>query len=600
MSDLVACPNCGLSQSARHAFCARCDWSFDDRSGPPGATPAASGPPSEPSIEAATLADEDAPTLQEDAPTGTPSRPTPSRPTPSRGTPSTEPPRPPSRPSSRGGRKGAEAWMKPGSKVGQTSPSVPDPLDEEDLPDAPSWSMPGRALDEAAPGRGWGENTGRMAKRKPGLGRDRGSLTRRGHDRTPTGTPLSVDDREPTARMRRPTSSPKVQPPPRSHPGMPGSELRGRPPGNLYADEASSPPGDPLMAALVSGEEANGAPAEGPGSPPPVHPLYPEGMPSDSEFDALQTGESAIPLGSDSTEADQLPEDHGTPAPPSPAPPPEAGPSGLVPPGPRVVPPSTGRRTSTMGGRRAGSRSGARDPRGHRVASPPSQPGGIQPDAVHRPDPLSGSVSNDSLSSPGSSFEDELGGLSAVAAGPPPAAPPEPDAAPEDPLEAILPDLPLPPPPDLGGSVASRRTDTVRVVRNVGLVLVVVLGLVAARDGWLMMGHMGSLNAVLGTGQEATPALVKELDGEIARLGLRGDVSHRWARIEGAGDRFTIGVELTHGILGVPVTFTAERDGAFKVASKLATLEYFTDGGWDLDDDARAQLERYRESRRNR
>ncbi len=440
---------------------------------------------------------------------------------------------------------------------------MPPDTVEEALPEAPSGSMPGRALEERDTGRGWGENTGRLTRRKPGLGQDRGSLKRPKGD-TPTGSSprpgsgagrTPVDEREPTARSRAPRTSRPGSPDARSNPGMPGSELRGRPPGSLYADEASSPPGDPLMAALVSGEEKAAA------EPPPVHPLYPHGMPSDSEFRAVDAVPPARPTLDD-----------------------DSGGTTRGPAGPRVVPPSTGRRTSTIGGRRGGSVAGKRDPRGNRVASPPSAPGGILPDSprpeaheTSTPTPL-----DRNTQPPGT-------GLSAGAAeiGPPS----------EDPLADLLPDLPLPPPPDLEKQFGRSRDDTRKTIRTVLIAVFVVVLLVAAHDSWRMLGHIGSLNAVLETGQ-ATPALKRKLDAEVSRLGLTSSLERGWATIEGANDRFHIGVEVQHRIVGVPMTYEASKSGPFRVKSKLPTLEYFTDGGWQLDDPAKQALREYQASRR--
>lgn len=477
-------------------------------------------------------------------------------------------------PASGPGRAGAVAWTKPVKKpnMKQTQPSMPPDTVEEALPEAPSWSMPGRALEERDTGRGWGENTGRLARRKPGLGQDRGSLKRPRGDDGPTGSSprpttgtqsrptgsgrTPVDDREPTKRTRAPESRPGSSGA-RSNPGMPGSELRGRPPGSLYADEASSPPGDPLMAALVSGEEQAAT-----GEPPPVHPLYPQGMPSDSDFGAF----------------DDLPPTRATLED-------DRSPLGLRPPGPRVVPPSTGRRTSTMGGRRGGSGTGSRDPRGNRVASAPSMPGGILPDAprapargMPTPTPLERNTQP-----PGE-------GLSAVA--------PEPVVVDDDPLADLLPELPMPPPPDLEKQFGRSRDERRRTIRALAIGIAVAVLLVAANDSWKMFSHIGSLNAALGTGSQATPALKRKLDAEVSRLGLGSSLERGWATIDGTNDQFHIGVEVRHRILGVPMTYEASKSGSFRVGSKLPTLEYFTDGGWRLDDSAQQALREYQASRR--
>jgi len=492
-----------LSQSARHAFCARCDFSFDDP------TPAGGGgTPSAPldlgvsgdhnsDAAAQLLEGEDAePTVEDPPPTQ---------------------PEPPDR-------------SIPLVDVKRTAPALPPDTVEEALPDAPTWSMPGRGKQEAAPGRGWGETTGR-ARRTPGLAQDRGSLSGRGRDTASSMKSVSGD----FTPQRTPSA-----PPPRSHPGLPGSELRGRPPGSLYADEHSSPPGDPLMAALVSGDEYRtpiGSPLEDveEGSPP-VHPLYPEGPPSDSDFGAVETlSEPALRAA-----------------------------------GPRVVPPSTGRRASSVGQRRRSSNQ--KDPRGRPVASVPGA--GIQPDSA-RPAATADLVSG--------------GRVESLPATAPPAPVPEPPRS--------QPGPPIPPAPSVPETFKRPGVDSKKLARNLALLGVAVVLVLAGRDAYRMFGNLGSLNSVLDVAQ-AKPALPRELEGAVVRLELERDIQRRWARIRGENDTYAIGVEVEHRIVGVPVRYTAERDGRFRLDSQLPTLSYFVDGGWQLDEAAERKLSEYEARRR--
>lgn len=504
MSELVACPKCGLSQSARHAFCARCDFSFDDPT--PSAASATPAPPPHVVLNAAPPgADagfEDSEPTVEDPPAPSPDD---------------------------GGRRSDRSL--PRVDIKRTQPALPPDTVEEALPDAPTWSMPGRSLEAAAPGRGWGENTGKLARRTPGLGHDRGSLTRGRRDSS-GGLPAA-----PAAEESPATPS---APPPRSHPGRPGSELRGRPPGGLYADEQSSPPGDPLMAALVSGDEHRAPPLGDIASGrPPVHPLYPEGLPSESDFAGVQ---------------DSLSE-----------------PSEFTPTGPRVVPPSTGRRGSSVGSRRRSA--SARDPRGRVVASTPGA--GIQPD-ISRPADL-GAV-RDPVPEP-------------VATAPPPRSPVE------VPLSQPGPPIPVPPaPPAVPENFRRDRPAGKKIVGGLAAVGLVVVLLAAGLDAYRMFDHLGSLNAVL-EGTQATPVMPRALDAAVIRLHLEGDVQRRWARIRGENDTFQIGVEVRHRIVGVPVVYSAEREGRFRLASQLPTLSYFVDGGWQLDEAAHNQLVDYTSGR---
>jgi hypothetical protein len=193
---------------------------------------------------------------------------------------------------------------------------------------------------------------------------------------------------------------------------------------------------------------------------------------------------------------------------------------------------------------------------------------------------------------PGERITEPPGGLSAVA--------PEPPAVSDDPLSDLnlTDELPMPPPPDLGAEFRRSRAGNRRLLQRVLVGLVAVILLLAAHDSWKMFDHIGSLNAILGSAQQATPALKRDLDQELLRLGLQSSVARRWSLIEGETDRFQIGVEVRHRIVGLPTTYTAEKSGPFTVKRNLPTLEIFTDGGWQLDEVAQQALQEYKASRR--
>ena len=159
-------------------------------------------------------------------------------------------------------------------------------------------------------------------------------------------------------------------------------------------------------------------------------------------------------------------------------------------------------------------------------------------------------------------------------------------------------DIPLPPPPtDLGRTPRQPVNLKGLVIRGV-VILVAVLVIWAAWDVWQLFSNLGTLNAVVTSGNTATPALVGELDEQIRVLGVEADVTERWARISGETDTYSIGVEVRHRVIIFPAPINAQRDGPFRVEQKLATLEYFVENGWQLDSTAETRLRTY-EDRRN-
>ena len=505
MSDLVTCPKCGLSQSARHAFCARCDFSFDGPA-PEDGTPSSTGTPT-------------------DQPEGTPTDQPPA------------PPPPPPPPRSR--RRQAV--------VDQTAESVPDDTVEEALPDAPSWDLPSRPF-ASNPGRAGGETS---RSRAPGLGRDRGSLAQR----MGSGSMDAV----PTVRASAPEEPPRSEPGRRPH-GTSG-ELRGRPPSSFYPSEQSAPPGDPLMAALVSGDELAMTPLPPPPDiladelevgHPPVHrtdpgarnPLYPEGLPSDADFS-----------------------------------------------GPKVVPPSTKRRSSVGA---VSQKTLPRDPRGRPVASAPTDRGGFLPDTRSTTGRSGAGASVPPAPAAASGARPPIGRSGGADRS---AASVWPDSGPGEAGSASARGIPLPPPPvNLGAAPRGSLDLRGLAIRGV-LLLVAVLALWTVWDVWQLFGNLGTLNAVVTSGNTATPALVRELDEKVTVLDLEDSVTRRWARLAGETDTYSIGVEVRHRVVVVPIHYTAQREGPFRVDQKLATLDYFIENGWELDGTAETKLRAYRDQR---
>lgn len=500
MSDLVTCPKCRLSQSARHAFCARCDHSFDG------------------------------PTTQDDTPSSPGGTPT-DRP---EDTPTDHPP-PPQQP-----RKPA---------LEQTAESPPSDTVEEALPDAPSWDLPNRPA-SSNPGRVRVETS---RSRAPGLDRNRGSLAQRMN----SGSIDKVSDLRPPTPTGAPASDPGVRGAGRA------GELRGRPPSSLYPSENSAPPGDPLMAALVSGDDLRMTPPPPPPDiladelevrNPPIHrtdpaahdPLYPNGPPTDEDFS-----------------------------------------------GPRVVPPSTKRRVSTGAGSHKAVR---RDPRGRPVASAPSSRGGILPDSASSPGRPVSSASIPPVPAPPSRSGSRppigrTGGLEQPSRSGWPAGDPGGSGS------ASARTIPLPPPPTSLGSSRRAPVDLKGLLIRGLLIALAVLVVWAAWDVWQLFGSLGTLNAEVTAGNMATPALVGELDEQVKVLGLEDAVVQRWARIAGETDTYAIGVEVRHRVIVFPVHYTVQRDGPFRVDQKLTTLEYFVENGWELDGTAETKLRIYLDHR---
>ena len=71
-----------------------------------------------------------------------------------------------------------------------------------------------------------------------------------------------------------------------------------------------------------------------------------------------------------------------------------------------------------------------------------------------------------------------------------------------------------------------------------------------------------------------------------------------YSELSAAEQRYRVGVEVQQRIAGVPVGWTAIREGTWQVDRHVRTLQVFVDGGWTLDASANQALEDYRTQRR--
>jgi hypothetical protein len=567
VADLITCPKCGLSQSAKHAFCARCDCSFATTGPAPAITDdllARGSALDTGEYDPAQISDQ-VPTVQASAPTPsprdrrerTPTGRTPTGRTPTGRTPTGRTPtgRTPTggTPTGSGTPTDRDRPISSGSMPEAEDPAgVSTTIENMDAPAGPAWGMPGR------PGDSRTDSFPAPPLRKSG--REKRSLSARSRNNTPDAVPTLE---------REPTPAPSEPPPrARSHPGSrPGSDLRGRPPGKLFASENSLPPGDPLMAALVSGEAlradsfpdidfgtSHPAPSD---EPPPVHDYV---------------------------------EDLAAPAPPQ-------EPIPAEPSGPRVVAPSRGRRS--------------RSSIGHR-----SRPGGLLPDgpsakSQSSPEPLAQErpAIERQASAPGRSLRTAADARTSTIPPAPRAqrgsipAVPRPDPKRSSLIDGRAPDdLPLPPPPDLPDNLGSG-VDPATVRRGVkiaALLAAVLVASLAARDVSAMIADIGSLRAAMNANIRSdgmpTPDLPRMLDRAVQELDLGDQMVARWATISAESDRFDVGVEIQHSVVGLPQRTRVSRDGEFLVTTQLKTLEFYL-AEWDLDDEGRRILTQDKERR---
>ena len=551
MADLVTCPKCGLSQSAMHAFCAHCDCSFATTGPAPAIT--------EDLIAASAGVD----TGEYMPPADSKSVP------PAAGSPPGSPPprkRRDGTPTGSGTPTDRETVAPPSSS---SLDSVQDPasasttMESEDSPAGPAWNMPGRT-DSA--------RSSSFPAPPRASGREKRSLS--GRARPATTTPDAVPSLE---RTPTPPAAAAGPPPRTSHPGSrPGSELRGRPPGTLFASEGSLPPGDPLMAALVSGEalRADSFPDIDFGPSNPGAPLD-SAPPVQQDFDAI----------------------------PEPA-------AGAEPQGPRVVPPSRGRRSRSSIGHR--SRPGGLLPDGPDPAAIASSPAAAtevrptierEPTSPNRRPAPAPEGRAESLPPAPRGTPAMRRSIPAVPRPPAPRAP-APPRTPTPPRATSAPGA-LPPPMELpqGGGPSVDPATVRRGVKIAALVAAVLVVCLAVLDVSAMIADVGALRAAMNANMHSdglpTPDLPRMLDHAVQEMDLGDQLVSRWATLSAADDRFDVGVEVQHSVVGLPQRTRVSRDGDFVVSEHLKTLEFYLPE-WELDPEGKLLLEQEKRRRERR
>jgi len=553
LADLIQCPKCGLRQTARHAYCSRCEYAFmgspdeyvsDDRSEPTG-----SG-----------------------TPTGTPSAtPTPQTPTerpqsfPARETPRTD--------SVRAVPDGERLVRDRGSlgrRLSTPAAPIPErPIDTVDeLPSAPAWEMPSRQT-----------SSHRAAAVQ------------------------SVDEPGPVPRDSGAEDL------------ITGSyRVRGRPQGELYASERSLPPEDPLMADLVAGRVSKEpkytdefALAEDWDKPRRV------GAPGRPR--RLTNPGVARPRTNPGVERPRT--NPGTRRPTNPhrrltnpgreRPRTNPGVRPRTNPGTRLPTNPRGRTTLTNPGIRSPlnerpktnpSLRGVGATGSTRAATNPgTNPGDIVPTSSQRRVVAPGTRAGSRPAAPARS--------SVPAA---PARTSTPAARPRSTPAASIEAPPEPKPP-----ISDRLSfSSLGAWAFVGVVL--VLAGIAGKDFLRVQKARSTVMATLDGGvSEAGPTadLPRTLGETINEAGLAKNLTGSWKRIEAEGSRFAVGADFSMAILGLPVDWRAERTGYFDVQERIRTLDVYVDAGWELDalasktlsdyqQDREAQLEKERaESERN-
>ena len=558
LSDLIQCPKCGLRQSARHAYCARCEYRFTgspDESvlGDEG-TPTGSDPtPHAPAVDVFAGLDVDpgAVTVSEEGPiTGEPGR-------------WRREGQPPRSESIRASRAGGRLVADRGSLSRRLSRgSTDDPTEEmptEELPEGPTWEMP-------------------------------------------TRTPLP-GTREPEPRSTRRRSHPgehwPAPPTDVSNSGsIPGYLIRGRPQSGLYASEHSVPPQDPMMADLVAGRVTNEHDIQDDISPsedeqPPVHSTF-----GDVPSPAGPTAQ--LPPGvqwerADSGEIPAVWTDEGMPS---------------VEGQPRVVPPSRGQRRYSHARRR--------DPRGRAVATHPDAVRESEPPE----DPGAGWNPRDLGPTAGAgavTAEPAFGGSDSIAVERPlpPTLPPPPrrgtapgSAVPsrrhsgdhpvsDQPLQTrrLSGGYPSAPP----ASTSARDPRVPPVVWRLGILAAVLLSLVAAINMMSLFRGRSALTRTLDIGigpNGPTPDLPSVLRQRLAELDMEGDVEAFHSQIAGLSNSYRVGVHMETHVAGYPVGWVAIREGSFEVDKRIRALQVYVSAGWELDTDAMERLTAYTRDRK--
>ena len=535
MADLIQCPKCGLRQSSRHAYCARCEYQFTgspdesvvDDGTPTSDTPTGSGPtPTDQGIDvfadlpSGEMGASDSGSWRADS----------------------APPRSESIRASRGDRLVEDR----GSLGRRLSEPHSVPLDDEqapteEYPAAPSWQMPSRV----------------------------GSL--------PGGRPASTPGEAWPPAPGDVTNSGSV----------PGFLLRGRPNSDLYATEHSVPPQDPLMADLVAGRVQTEQPRED-FSPtvadePPIHPTFGDAPSPAGPFAELppeHTWEQA-----DSDEIPAVWTDEGFPAV-------EGGPR-VVPPGRGARRYSASRRRDPRG------RAVATHPDAFQAGSVPQDGPrprltGERVPAVFPPPPEEQEYADQPAVAPPPPPPPRRRTSPGAAA--PPVRPPPPAAPP--PRPATTPGRPAPAPPSPRPSQGTGLPPGAgRAIAIGAALLLLVAGFNTMSMFRSRSALTRALDIGIGP-NGPTPDLPHVLRQRIAELDLEGSVEAFHSEIAGSSDSYRVGVHMQSRIAGYPVGWEAIREGSFKVDKRIRALQVYVSAGWELDSDALERLTVYNRERK--
>jgi hypothetical protein len=549
LADLIQCPKCGLRQTARHAYCSRCEYAF-------------TGSPDE--------------YVRDDvsSPTGTPTPPTPtgSSPSPSYGESSFE---------GRAGRRGSLGERETprtdsvravpdgdrlvrdrGSlsrRLSTPASPVPQRVDEDDeLPNAPSWTMPVRQ--SAA-------------------------------FRLPEQVKQAFEEEPPDEQFR---------------PSLRGQEpdtgreylVRGRPQGELYASERSLPPEDPLLADLVAGRVSKNPkvtdefalPGEwdhsirstnpdllSPSAPQMSHPgrrVVAPSTPGRRATGSRLEGRSRSQSGVRTTLSGRT--DPGTRLPgvrpvTQPGVRPPTNPAARIPTSPRVRP----RTNPGFSAADVGMTDTSRKPPRSAVRSLPNA-------GIPAPTPI-----------PDASFH----GFEEQHFATPPT-PPEPPAG----TGARAPGVPRRPPPRTTPGSTLPEADPRRPLtgKEVGaafaLVIAAAFAVLGIVNGLAVSKARSAIRETLneGIGPDGPIAdLPRSLRQTLDGLDVRDQIEATHTHIDGEDNTYRIGVELKSPVAFYPVRWKAMREGPFDVEARIRTLDVYVEGGWTLDSTARARLDRY-------
>lgn len=131
----------------------------------------------------------------------------------------------------------------------------------------------------------------------------------------------------------------------------------------------------------------------------------------------------------------------------------------------------------------------------------------------------------------------------------------------------------------------------VKIAAALAAVLVVS---VAVLDVSSMIADVGALKAALNSNIRSdglpTPDLPRMLDHAADELELGDNLVSKWSSISAENDRFDVGVEVEHSVVGLPQRTRVSREGAFVVADQLKTLEFYL-AEWTLDEQGKRLLD---------